>query len=116
MSTKITRVGWCSACYKAGRPHYDNFFVAWGSHGWHVMLAKRMGRAGFTPHIYRLIKVIGENVIYESICAMHDCGVEVFHVPAKNSYNFRLGEWERGMMELKQWNNLVLLKDTGYEV
>lgn len=113
----MTRVGWCSHCYKAQRPRTDNLFVAKGTNGWHVMKANHIGNIGYTPHLYKLIKAIGENVVYESMCAMHDCGVEVFFVPSTDRYNFRLGEWQRGMMTLKTWNSLQQYKhDPDYEI
>lgn len=117
MSTIITRVGWCSKCYKAQRPRTDNFFVTMGTTGWHVMLAKHIGNIGFVPTLYKLIKTVGQNVIFEQLCSMHECGVEVYYVPSTDKYNFRLGEWKRGMMELKTWNSLQQYKhDTDYEI
>lgn len=117
MSTIICRVGFCSQCYKAQRPRTDNFFVVHGTTGWHVMLAQHLGNPGFVPTLYRLVKVIGENVVYEKLCSMHDCGTDVYYHSTSQEYRFDLGEWERGMMTLETWNALVQYKhDTDYHI
>lgn len=117
METILTRVGFCPDCCRADRPRTDNFFVAMGSTGWHVMVAKRIGKPGYVPTLYRLIKALGENVIYEKLCGMHDCGVEVFYNSTTDRYNFHLGKWERGVMTTKNWNSLQAYKhDLDFEV
>lgn len=117
MKTIITRVGWCMDCYKAQRPRTGNFFVAKGDTGWHVMLANHIGNSGFTPHLYKLIKVVGENIIYEKLCSLHDCGTDVYFHSASQSYRFDLGKWDRGVMKLTDWNKLVVYKhDPQFEI
>lgn len=115
--TTITRVGFCEACFKAQRPRTDNFFVARGTNGWHIMQAKRIGNIGYTPHLYRLIKVIGENVVYEKMCTMHSCGTDIYYDSLSQNYKFLLGKWERGMMTLSDWNSLQKYKhDKDYQI
>lgn len=110
----ISRVGYCDKCAKAERPRHDSFFVVCGSHGWHVYRSKGIGKPGYVPTLYRLIKAIGENIVYEKQCSMHDCSVEIEY--RSGMYHFTLGKWERGMMTRESWNALCNLKDTGYEV
>lgn len=115
--TIITRVGFCEACFKAQRPRTDNFFVAMGKNGWHIMQAKHIGNIGFTPHLYKLIKSIGQNIIYEKMCSMHDCGTEVYWSQQHQNYRFDLGSWEKGMMLLSDWNSLQKYKhDEDYQI
>ena len=114
MKTIITRVGFCSSCYKAQRPRSGNFFVVKGK-DWHIMKSGHIGNTGFVPFLYKLIKVVGDNVIYEKLCSLNDCGTEVFYIPSSDSYDFRLGKWERGMMDIKTWNALAKYKrDSDY--
>lgn len=110
----ITRIGFCKKCQEAERPRYDNFFVASGSKGWHVYRSKHIGKPGFVPTLYRPIKILGENVVYEKQCAMHDCSVDIIY--SGGLYHFKLGQWERGIMDKKSWDALIALKDTGYEI
>lgn len=113
----ITRVGWCLDCFKAERPRTDNFFVARGTNGWHVMKANHIGNLGYTPHLYRSIKIIGENVVYEKMCAMHSCGTDIYYDSLSQNYKFVLGKWERGMMTLSDWNSLQHYKhDPQFEI
>lgn len=115
--TIISRVGHCAFCEKAGRPHYDSTFAVIGRTGqYHMYIANRIGKIGYTPHFYRLIKTIGQNVVYEKSCAMHGCGVDIYFDNEVQDYQFILYEdsWQRGIMELKDWNALVQYKDPDY--
>jgi len=111
----ITRVGFCPHCFKAQRPRTDNFFVVHGKN-WHVYRANHISNPGYTPHLYRLLKTIGENVIVEKICGMHECGSVVWWDNVNQCYAFSLQKWERTMLTIKQWNALLNLKDSGYEI
>lgn len=119
MDTIITRVGFCPKCYKAERPRTDNFFVVMGNSGWHIMKAAHIGNIGFTPHIYKVVKVDQDrkNVIYQKICSMHDCGTEVYWSTSQNAYQFHIDKGEREIMTIENWNALVMYKrDLDYEI
>ncbi len=117
--TTITRIGFCPRCANAERPKTDQPFLVYGSKkGWHVRFAKRTSYPGFTPHLYCLIKKIGDNVVYKERCCMNECTMDIYWDPEqhKNDWQLYKGMWVRGMMSLIHWNGLVLLKDTGLEI
>lgn len=117
--TTITRIGFCERCYKANRPLTDQAFLVYGSkRGWHIRFARHTGYFGFTPHLYFLIKKVGQNIVYKERCAMHDCTLEIYWDvdQGKNDWQLYRGMWVRGMMSLASWNSLCVLKDLGYEV
>lgn len=114
--TTICRVKFCELCHKLHRPKIEEPFVVIGKSGYHVMFANRNGAVGFTPHLLRLVKVISDTVIYESLCGMHEHGVEVFWDGYHYKFEINEGQWERGMMELKQWNAWVKYKDPAYQI
>ncbi len=116
MKTIITRTSWCPHCNKAQRPRTGNFFVVKGK-DWHILKASHIGNTGFVPTLYKLVKVVGDNIQYEKMCAMNNCGVEVFHVPSTGLYDYRLGEWERGTMTIEAWNAMCKYKkDLDYHI
>jgi len=113
----ICRVGFCPHCKERRRPKTDDAFVAIGAKGdYHVYYADHNGELGFVPHIYELLKVIGENVIYRKICTMHDCGTEIDLRYIPPPFVFKKEAWERGMMTITSWNALQQLKETGYRI
>lgn len=115
METIITRVGYCPHCNEAMRPHYDSQFAVVGKTGrYHIYIANSLGRIGFVPHFYKLIKVIGQNVVYEKSCAMHGCGTDIYFDNEKQNYQFYIQGYERGIMDLTSWNALVQYHDDGY--
>jgi len=117
METIISRVSWCPHCYKAQRPRTDNFFVVIGSQGYHIMRAKHIGNTGFTPHIYKVVKVKDNTVTYKKICGMNDCGAEVYWVQSKGIYQFRLDKGKIEIMTLDNWKALISYKrDSDYEI
>lgn len=113
MGTIITRIGFCDNCFRNQNPRTGILFVVMGAkNGWHIYKAQNMTRfIGYVPMNYKLIKVIGENVIYEKLCSIHKCGMFVYWEPSIQNYKFDQGDWERGMMTLKEWNALQQLKD-----
>lgn len=113
METIITRVGFCDNCCKNRNPRTGIFFVVMGTTGWHILKSKAMGKIGFVPMNYKLIKTIGENVVYEKLCSIHDCGMEVFYDSNRQSYQFIQGKWGRGVMSVKTWNALQQYKHDG---
>ena len=117
METIISRVGWCPDCYKAQRPRTDNFFVVIGSKGYHIKQARHIGNTGFTPQIYKVIKIEGNNVTSRKTCGMNDCGSEVYWVQSKGIYQFRLDKGTTEIMTLDNWKALVAYKrDENYEI
>lgn len=110
--TIITRIGFCENCYRNNNPRTGIYYVVMGAkNGWHVYKAQNMTRfIGYVPMNYKLIKSIGENVIYEKLCSIHDCGMDVYWNPQNQCYNFDQGKWERGIMTINQWNSLQQMK------
>lgn len=110
--TTICRVGWCEKCLKEKRPHTGQRFLTLGSHGYHIYYVEHIPRLyGFTPHLYRLKKVIGQNVTFEYICCMENCGFEFEKNPSGIIEFFAIEEeFKRGILELHQWNALVKFK------
>jgi len=55
-------------------------------------------------------------VIVESICGMHDCGVDIWFNKDSGGYSFETYEdqWKRSVMTIQDWNALCLYKDPGY--
>ena len=114
----ISRVGYCVRCAKERRPITDQKFVVVGTN-FHIYSASHIGMFGYTPHFYRLLKVIGNNVKYERLCGMEDCGTIVWWDSQNQKWKFNLQNylWETGLMPLVSWNGLVLYKhDTDYEI
>lgn len=115
MSTIITRIGFCLTCHKALRPKTEQICLLYGSHGYKVHHAIRIGHFGFVPTLYKLIKVTNEEVIIEKCCSMFECGVD-----RKWKFKDGLGywlyqaeKWERQIFTLNQWNGLVQWKNEG---
>ncbi len=119
MATIISRVGFCDNCYKNQNPRTGIYFVVMGAkNGWHIYQAQNMTRyVGYVPMNYKLIKTIGENIVYERLCSIHECGVEVYWDPSNQCYKFDQRAWQRGMMTTKEWNSLQMYKhDDDYEI
>lgn len=112
MSTIITRVGWCDICANSRNPRTGQKFLAYGSthHSYHVLEAERNGQIGFVPHIYKLEKKIGDNLVIFRCCGMYGCGVE--RKWEKSGYWFYYPkEWKREIWTVAQWEALVYLKN-----
>ena len=117
--TTITRVGFCPHCFRDHKPITGQVFLAFGvsSNLYKVNKANRIGQEGFTPHTYKLIKVIGSNVIIEKACGMYTCGVDrEWTNDSYWFYFFTKESWERVIYPVERWNALVLLKNIGYEI
>ena len=108
--TVIARVGFCEQCFINQHPRTGIFFVVAGKKGWHIYKAQAMGKIGYVPTNYRLIKSIGENIVYEKICGIHGCGVNVYFDNSQQMYRFDFLNWQRGIMDNKSWNALVTYK------
>lgn len=105
--TIITRLGYCPHCERNRNPRGGQIFLAYGStfNKYHVLIAQNNGVIGYTPHIYKLEKVIGRNVIVLKSCAMYPCGVK-----REAGDYFSVRAWEREVWTLETWNALVNLK------
>lgn len=118
-TTIICRVGWCEKCFRLNRPSIEQRFLAFGSRGYHIYYVERHTRMkGFTPHLYELEKKIGGNVVFNYTCGMENCGF-VFNDKQDGSTGFyaKESEFKRGILELKDWNSLVMFKrDKDYYV
>lgn len=112
--TIITRIGFCPNCYKEKRPHIFDDFLVVGSTGEHHKKAGRNGNWGFTPHIYKLVKTVGANVIVDRACAMYLCGVTMKQKIAngyiETEYFVDKTQWVRQIYTREQWDGLLLWK------
>ncbi len=109
-STIICRTGFCLDCARANRPLYGQLFLVLGSHGYHVYEVEYTHRfKGFVPMFYKLIKPIGQNIIYERLCCMGKCAITlVWNTTTKKmDFGFDNTKWKRGIMTLESWNALV---------
>lgn len=113
-STIICRTGWCDECAKAKRPEGGNIFKVYGALGGaHMYQVEWKTRwAGFTPHIYVIHKIIGENVVYDYICGMYECGIVRVANNEEQCWDYIENEakWKRGITDIKNWNALVQFK------
>ena len=107
----ITRVGWCEECAKQQRPKTGNHFLAYGfaHQSFHMEVAERYGRIGFVPHIYKLDKKLGENLVVLKSCAMYGCGVDRKREHNDNWFYF-IKAYQREVWEVGQWNALLHYK------
>lgn len=114
MSTTITRVSFCLNCSKNNDPTKGQKFLVFGSKGYHVYVAQSHGTAGFTPHILRIHKVIGQNVVYDSACGICDVS---FGEVKDGHIDIEVLNWRRGIIFLKNWNDWVGYKhDPDYQI
>lgn len=116
--TIISRVGFCQECQKQSRPRQGSFFCVSGEHGFHKGISNHRPTTlhGFTPHFYQLIKVLGENVIYEKSCGMHNCVKGGHFAHEKEGWSWTFDYFERIVCTIEEWNNIVRYKDKGYQL
>ena len=116
--TTITRIGLCPKCKREGRPKSGDDFIVMGgkSNKYKVLTANCTGKSGYTPHIYQLIKVFEKNVYFQKICSMDGCGLYIDQTGKDITFAFNLNEWSYETITVENWNALVMLKDTGYEI
>lgn len=108
--TYISRVGYCSDCEKQKRPHTGQKFKVIGSRDVHIYTVEFIPRFyGFTPHIYVIHRVIGDNVVYDYICGMYGCGIIREYNKNERCYEYteNPGKWKRVLCTLAEWNALV---------
>ena len=110
MATIITRVGWCEECAKLRNPRTGQQFLAFGQthHCYHIREAQRLGQIGFVPHIYKLEKKLGENLVILKSCAMYGCGAD--RKWEREYWQYFIKSWKREVWTVKQWEALVYLK------
>lgn len=115
----ITRCGHCPSCEKAGRPLFGQHFIVYGassSEYWHL-IAKRNGKKGFVPTIYKFIKCLGGLVYYQKICTLLDCGSYLAEEDGKIFIYLDEEKWSGVLtMPLKEWNALCGFKNTGLKI
>lgn len=115
----ITRCGFCLSCEKAGRPLLGQHFIVYGSSSkdyWHL-IAKRNGKKGFVPTIYKFIKCLGGLVYYQKICTLLDCGSYLAKEDGKIFIYLDDEKWSDVLsMSTSDWNSLCQNKDTGFEI
>ena len=111
----ITRIGYCELCANNHNPKVGQQFLAFGSSSneFHVMEAERTSRHfGYVPHMYKLDKVNGTEVIVLKSCAMYPCGCDRRLESSKRQqyWFYFIKTWKREVWTLETWNALVMLK------
>lgn len=116
--TMLTRLGYCEQCSKAHRPKTNQIFIAFGakSQTFFGEIALHSALKGMTPHIYEFHKLIDGTVHFFKICCMVGCGTKLIDENGKKFVVTVDEKWESGCMPLKDWNALVLFKDTGFRI
>lgn len=114
MSTTISRVAFCLKCFQQGNPRTHQPFLVFGSkkNQYHIYYSQGFGTIGFTPHILRIHKVIGENVVYDMACGICDVSFE----RGEKEITASILKWRRGIIDRKNWNDWVLYKDEDYMI
>lgn len=141
MNFLVTRSGYCSHCFQAGRPHNELMFVTFGSQ--HQQYAIHLtdhefaqSRKGYVPLLYEKTGIeqlpSGLFVKYQKTCCCVGCGISMTTIEDKKAdlitFVERMDEgkkykiyfyrqrWQHGMMAVNDWNALVSLWHdyTGY--
>lgn len=80
---QICRTAFCEECYKRGDPHRNQWYTVFGSHyqayyfGF-VRSEIRRKKTGFTPHLFIKLKQFDGSIVYERICMMNGCGIQMY--------------------------------------
>lgn len=152
---QVTRTAYCPTCARRGSPIFGQWYAIFGTRtqtyyfGWaeYNSADTRNGviariETGFTPHLFVKVKTCDDLIVYQRICLMHKCGIEVRRVkPNKrqvvmqnvtkqaiyesgcvdgkpkyfSDLMFQPTRWLEGTMEIREWNALVCdWKHTGY--
>lgn len=109
----VCRDLFCEDCWKADRRLLGVQFIVYGSTSkqYRILEGENYGVRGFTPHIVIFIRTEGQNVLYQTICAVQGCGVSI------KTDNFIIETKYTHVIPMHQWQALVhRYKDTGYEV
>lgn len=113
-SNFICRIGYCEVCAREQRPKSGQQYLVVGEEGFHLYFAWRNAPIfGFGPHLYKIHKIIGQNVVYDTWCSMYPCGIAREENIADNSIDYFPNEnaKRRGIMLLSDWNALVQYKN-----
>ena len=116
--TIICRTSYCESCYQADRPNRRNHVcLVWGS-GHNDYKVYRTGRVppvrGYVPFLYKMDKVLGENVTGWRCCSVFNCGVEQSIENQIIYYRTIPDKWERFVYTLADWKALIFFKDFDY--
>lgn len=121
----ITRCGYCEKCHANGFPIQGQRILLYGSKGFYVHDAEVYRRpdpnptqVGFTPHLYKFIKSVGNKVTAHRICCVDKCAIDIKFV-GNNKYDFFIldSSWEKIEMSIADWNALTNFKrDPNYIV
>ena len=117
--TIITRTSFCEYCFKEDRPNIKTICMIHGSKSNKYKTYKAVRNTytpGFVPFVYKVDKIIGQNVTGWRICSVNGCGVEDYLENHSLYYRFIQDYWERFCYSLERWNALVLLKDHSYYI
>ncbi len=113
MQTTITRHSFCETCFKNGRPHSQEPYLAYGStrNDYLLKFSQGNGTVGFTPTIFRIFKVFqSTHVIYDYACGICATNIIVYE---GGCFEYKI-VWKREMISIKEWNALCLYKDVDY--
>lgn len=82
----ITRIAFCSECYKHGRPYKDNKFLVFRStrRQYKILKNKKDGIRGFVPTLFvweEPYEIKDGMMTLLKSCAIHECGL---YIPTNN--------------------------------
>lgn len=106
--TTLSLVSFCPHCFASGQPKFGTPFVVFGSHSkkFHIYQVEHRGQVGFVPCIVELVKVVGQNVIYNQTCSI--CGVKIWEDGGDGELRFMITKRERKVLTLEIWNQWIL--------
>lgn len=112
----LTRVKYCQKCFDKKQPSSNTVFLVYGSSSntYHLHKSIGYGIRGFSPHIIMLDKVVGDVVKYLYSCCI--CNTEMFINNNRKHYIIFDDTLKEDTISLKEWNNWILFKNTGYEI
>lgn len=117
--TSITRVAFCDKCHKANRPQVGDDFVVIGRtkeiFQLHTVEKRKAVNRGFTPHLFTILKIEGDNVLYTCLCLMDNCAMTIIESTKAQTFemHFHTDTTVKSMSK-KDWNALVQFTDRDY--
>ena len=107
----VTRVMFCSNCFKNHRPNKENVFVTIGrTHQKYIVRTVELyGQMGFTPHIIHLLKSEKGFVYFTSYCAIDECGCDISCKEEVGKFTIQPKQVIRPVqkMPIKEWNFMI---------
>lgn len=117
MKTTITRCGFCETCFYNNRPTRKDYFAVKGgkTNKYYVHKVDSPHKAGYVPMIFTLEKSDTKYVYFSQVCSICGCGLELQYDAQDKAY-INVLTVTHSKMSIKDWNALVMFKDTGYRL